>query len=334
MQAESHAARNRVPRFTLRGGGYGTGMTTTRASPAPIPRSCPAATRPASPRRTRCPARTPERPRTSSRPPTLLTDPAPMPDRQSTPSEVRIRGRPRGAGHGPDPRDRGVPRGPATTGEAPAGDDRRLADRGVHECRRLPHRPVVAGHRGVRAGAGRGPVPVPDVRVARRTRRAPLDLERFARPSRSASGTGSTSGRSSRPGCGPGTTWTGWRTTGNAATVPPPRRRAVRSTTWRCTPGTSSTRSCSPPRSSPADSAAGRGPGPVAAGRAPPGPGRLARAAAGAQGTRGRTVLDAATAMSKGNEGIETLVVILGSNNALGSVVYLERSGPRRGTPT
>jgi hypothetical protein len=42
------------------------------------------------------------------------------------------------------------------------------------------------------------------------------------------------------------------------------------------------------------------------------------------QGTRGRTVLDAATAMSKGNEGIETLVVILGSNNALGSVVYLE----------
>lgn len=42
------------------------------------------------------------------------------------------------------------------------------------------------------------------------------------------------------------------------------------------------------------------------------------------KGTRGRTVLDAAADMSRATEGIETLVVVLGSNNALGSVVSLE----------
>jgi len=41
------------------------------------------------------------------------------------------------------------------------------------------------------------------------------------------------------------------------------------------------------------------------------------------KGTRGRTVLDAVTDMSRPPEGIETLVVVLGSNNALGSVVTL-----------
>lgn len=42
------------------------------------------------------------------------------------------------------------------------------------------------------------------------------------------------------------------------------------------------------------------------------------------KGTRGRTVLEAAADMSRSAEGIETLVVVLGSNNALGSVVTLE----------
>jgi hypothetical protein len=41
------------------------------------------------------------------------------------------------------------------------------------------------------------------------------------------------------------------------------------------------------------------------------------------KGARGRTVLDAVTEMSKANQGVETLVVILGSNNVLGSVVDL-----------
>jgi hypothetical protein len=42
------------------------------------------------------------------------------------------------------------------------------------------------------------------------------------------------------------------------------------------------------------------------------------------QGNRARTVLEAVTAMAGPRQGIETLVVVLGSNNALGSVVTLE----------
>ena len=42
------------------------------------------------------------------------------------------------------------------------------------------------------------------------------------------------------------------------------------------------------------------------------------------KGTNGRTVLDAVTEMSEPRQGIETLVVVLGSNNALGSVVTLK----------
>ncbi len=41
------------------------------------------------------------------------------------------------------------------------------------------------------------------------------------------------------------------------------------------------------------------------------------------KGRRGRTVLDAVADMSRPPEGVETLVVVLGSNNALGSVVTL-----------
>jgi hypothetical protein len=41
------------------------------------------------------------------------------------------------------------------------------------------------------------------------------------------------------------------------------------------------------------------------------------------KGNRPRTVLDAAADMSRASEGVETLVVMLGSNNALGSVVKL-----------
>lgn len=41
-------------------------------------------------------------------------------------------------------------------------------------------------------------------------------------------------------------------------------------------------------------------------------------------GTRPRTVLDAARAMSRASGGVETLVVMLGANNALGSVVSLK----------
>ena len=41
------------------------------------------------------------------------------------------------------------------------------------------------------------------------------------------------------------------------------------------------------------------------------------------KGNRGRTVLEAAADMSRSTEGVETLVVMLGSNNALGSVVKL-----------
>ena len=41
-------------------------------------------------------------------------------------------------------------------------------------------------------------------------------------------------------------------------------------------------------------------------------------------GTRGRTVLDAVADMSGPDQGVETLVVVLGSNNALGAVVTLE----------
>lgn len=41
------------------------------------------------------------------------------------------------------------------------------------------------------------------------------------------------------------------------------------------------------------------------------------------KGRRGRTVLEAVTEMSRPAEGVETLVVMLGSNNALGSVVSL-----------
>jgi hypothetical protein len=42
------------------------------------------------------------------------------------------------------------------------------------------------------------------------------------------------------------------------------------------------------------------------------------------RGNRGRTVLEAVAAMSRPDQGIETLVVMLGSNNALGAVVSLE----------
>ena len=38
--------------------------------------------------------------------------------------------------------------------------------------------------------------------------------------------------------------------------------------------------------------------------------------------------------MSRPAEGVETLVVVLGSNNALGSVVSLDPPGRRRATPT
>ena len=41
------------------------------------------------------------------------------------------------------------------------------------------------------------------------------------------------------------------------------------------------------------------------------------------KGNRGRTVLEAAADMSRSAEGVETLIVMLGSNNALGSVVKL-----------
>ena len=42
------------------------------------------------------------------------------------------------------------------------------------------------------------------------------------------------------------------------------------------------------------------------------------------KGNRGRTVVDAVAEMAGPSEGVETLVVVLGSNNALGSVVTLE----------
>jgi hypothetical protein len=42
------------------------------------------------------------------------------------------------------------------------------------------------------------------------------------------------------------------------------------------------------------------------------------------KGNRARTVIDAAADMSRAAEGVETLVVVLGSNNALGSVLSLE----------
>ena len=42
------------------------------------------------------------------------------------------------------------------------------------------------------------------------------------------------------------------------------------------------------------------------------------------RGNRGRTVLDAVAEMSRPTQGVETLVVVLGSNNALGAVVTLE----------
>lgn len=42
------------------------------------------------------------------------------------------------------------------------------------------------------------------------------------------------------------------------------------------------------------------------------------------RGSRGRTVLEAAADMARSSQGIETLVVALGANNALGSVVTLE----------
>jgi hypothetical protein len=51
-------------------------------------------------------------------------------------------------------------------------------------------------------------------------------------------------------------------------------------------------------------------------------------------GARARTVLDAATAMSRDGEGVETLVVMLGSNNALASVVYLESIWTPEGYPS
>ena len=41
------------------------------------------------------------------------------------------------------------------------------------------------------------------------------------------------------------------------------------------------------------------------------------------KGNRAQTVLEAAATMSKAKEGMETLVVILGANNVLGSVVSL-----------
>jgi hypothetical protein len=49
--------------------------------------------------------------------------------------------------------------------------------------------------------------------------------------------------------------------------------------------------------------------------------------------SRARTVLDAVTEMSHLDEGIETLVVILGSNNALASVAYLETVWTPEGYP-
>ena len=42
------------------------------------------------------------------------------------------------------------------------------------------------------------------------------------------------------------------------------------------------------------------------------------------KGNRGRTVLEAVADMSGPGQGVETLVVVLGSNNALGAVVSLE----------
>src|SRR4029079_12432432 len=51
------------------------------------------------------------------------------------------------------------------------------------------------------------------------------------------------------------------------------------------------------------------------------------------KGTRARTVLDAAADLSRDGDGVETLVVMLGSHNALASVVYLEAVWTPEGYP-
>ena len=130
----------------------------------------------------------------------------------------------------------------AQEGEAPAGDDRRLADARVHEWRGVPHRPVLAGHHRLRAGAGVRRVPLPDVRVADRARRVavrpgavrPCLREAVRRPS-------STSGRSSAPGCGSAATWTRRGPLGARARRGDAADRRPPSTTWASTAGTCST---------------------------------------------------------------------------------------------
>ena len=163
----------------------------------------------------------------------------------------------------------------------------------------------------------------------------PLDLERLARVVREAvrRAPGLLGDRQRRTvaAC---PTWTGSRTTGSAATARGLRAAGRRSTTWRVygwdlldpqllTATKVASRLARPTKDDP-----------VAAGGAPPGPRRLAGPAARPQGQprphgprrRGRH--------ERSRPGRRDLVVILGSNNALGAVVSprarLDARGVRR----
>ena len=248
-----------------------------------------------------------------------------MPDRQETPSEVRIRSRPREPVTDPTlgidvPRE--DPRRPAKHRLVTIGDSLTEGFMSAAVYRTDLSWPAIAAYE---LGLGAEQFRFPTYEWPAGPGGLPLDLERFARSFERRFGARLDFWEIVAAGL-----WLQnymdrvedfWERGAGAGHT----AGGLRSTTWRCTAGTCSTRSCSPQRSSPADSARptgdevlsqlvenhqDRAAWPV-----------LQRAR---QGNRGRTVLEAATAMSKANEGIETLVVVLGSNNALGSVVYLE----------
>ena len=103
-----------------------------------------------------------------------------MTDARAVPDEVQVHDSPREPVTDPmlgiD-----VPPCAGRPGEAPAGDGGRLADPRVHERGGAPHRPVVAGHRRLRARPDRRGVHLPHLRVAHGPGR-PAARPRAARP--------------------------------------------------------------------------------------------------------------------------------------------------------
>ena len=209
-----------------------------------------------------------------------------MANRRTTPDEVQIRTSPREPVTDPTlgievPRGGGRRR--PSTAWSPIGDS---LTHGFMSARRPPHRPVLAGDRGVRARPDRRAVQLPDVRVADRTGRAAARPRAAGASVREAvRGPAGLLGDRDAPGCGCASYmdriedyWERGDGSQHPAGGAPFHNMAVYG--WDLLDPQLLTSTMVAARLAPAD----QGRPAVAAGGAPPGPGRLAGPAARPQG--------------------------------------------------